>query len=165
MALPVQHIVYRLAGVTFGLDQVPLFPLLQNAWGVLLREDPVQCIGFIPQLRTDIRNDGVDYIMTKDFQLGPGTQRAAWRRQKTGLRWSFGDAYLLQRQPGRARPLATAPIYHGMSIHYEKGWSGRSRLLPRRWRLEDCLRVRRDAQGHSGPEGTRAEGGHCLCVF
>lgn len=54
VALPVQHIVYRLAGITLGLDQVPLFPLLHDAWGVLLREDPVQRIGFIPQLRTDI---------------------------------------------------------------------------------------------------------------
>ena len=54
MALPVQHIVYRLAGITLGLDQVPLFPFLYDAWGVLLREDPVQRVGLIPQLRTDI---------------------------------------------------------------------------------------------------------------
>lgn len=54
VALPVQHIVYRLAGITLGFDQIPLFPFLHDAWGVLLREDPVQRIGLIPQLRTDI---------------------------------------------------------------------------------------------------------------
>ena len=52
--LPVQHIVYRLAGITLGLDQVALFPLLHDAWGVLLGEDSVERLGFIPQLRTDI---------------------------------------------------------------------------------------------------------------
>lgn len=73
-----------------------------------------------------------------------------------------GYAYLHQRQPGRAQPLAIALIYHDMSIHSSSGmeqWDGH---LPCCRRLEKCLWLRRDTQGHSGPEGTWAEGSHCV---